>query len=380
MIELFEESCGDLGGYESDFLYLCSFFSFFHQRLKSPEWTFLGLRNALESSTYDNILRDVLRRCLGFAGRTIIGGNDESADLRLDRAISRLVEEKKLECSILFKPEKIPDLTNGFLSLPTDARLRIIRLILIAAVGASALSVANEKSPGAVIGMDSQGLRYFLLKDSNLEIGCWKESSASMNVELVATSTEALTSIYLSLRSTVIHPVRSKTECIYCNKKASQNTVTCSGCEFGVCHYSCLPESELDGLPWVCSSSCRQSHLSRMLQSFVEEIEPLQKAATRKRRRLAGELHALQIGSGNFEVDPSSRRASRARATGTVDYSFRDYDKFISHAIRKSEKKSDLTSSEEEGRSRRPVSRVMTREERMALRARDVNPDIFPDS
>jgi hypothetical protein len=117
-----------------------------------------------------------------------------------------------------------------------------------------------------------------------------------------------------------------------------------------------------------------------MLQSFVEEIEPLQKAATRKRRRLAGELHALQIGSGNFEVDPSSRRASRARATGTVDYSFRDYDKFISHAIRKSEKKSDLTSSEEEGRSRRPVSRVMTREERMALRARDVNPDIFPDS
>lgn len=380
MIELFEECCGNLGGYESDFLYLCSFVSFFNSRLKCPDWTFVGLRNALESPTHHPILREVLRKSLVLAGRSIIGGSEDAGDSRLDRAIARLVDEKEFERSILFSNGIIPDMTQGFLSLSAEMRLRVVRLVLLTAVSSNSLTVSGEEViTDSMIGIDENGWRYFLLKDSNLEVGCWKESSSHGNVELLGTSLDAIAAFASTLRSAVIFPQRSKSECIYCSKRASDNPVVCSACMVGTCHYSCLPSDELNGLPWTCSRFCRQSHLAQYLLNFVEDLEPLQKAAQRKRRRLAGELHALQMGSGSLDQDPSSRRHSRVRTKGTVDYSFRDYDKSISHAIRRSERKPDYTSSEEEPRSR-PLTRILSRDERMALRLKHTAQEPFPSS
>lgn len=69
----FKEYCGTLGGYEADFLYLCWFITSFAEALKSPQWTFVGLRTALESDQHDPILRDIMRRCFVLSGRNIIG-------------------------------------------------------------------------------------------------------------------------------------------------------------------------------------------------------------------------------------------------------------------------------------------------------------------
>jgi len=137
-----------------------------------------------------------------------------------------------------------------------------------------------------------------------------------------------------------------------------------------MCHYECLPAEELIGIPWCCSNACHQLALASILQGFVAEIEPLQKAAARKKRRLASEMSSLQITARDYGESSSRRVSTRGgRVTSGHDYSFRDYDRAISDAIRKSERKSaDAYSSEEEIASHREVSRNLSREERMAMR------------
>jgi hypothetical protein len=140
-----------------------------------------------------------------------------------------------------------------------------------------------------------------------------------------------------------------------------------------------MPDSELIGLPWSCSGQCRQSKLANDIALFVAEIEPIQKAAARKKRRLASELSSLQINSRDFDDAPSSsRRVSTrgGRSASSFDYSFREFDRAISDAIRKSERKSaDAESSEEE--PRQLSSRTLSREERMALRNRRFDDEKF---
>ena len=368
MIEKFRELCGDLGGYESDFLYICSFITAFDAPLKSPTWSFVGLRTAFNMPSHDHVLRDIMRRCFVLAGRNIIGGIDDSQDSRMDRAITRLLADREFDASILFPYDTIPDLTNGFLSLSTDTRVRLVRFIMQSVFSAPHVILSGVTNPSiALVGIDAGGHRYYLLKDSTLEVGCWREVANSGAVELIATSTDIMSSMAASLKADLVHPERSKGMCTYCRKKISEEVVTCHGCEYGSCHYKCLPSAELNGIPWSCSSACRQSYLANTIQMFVDEIEPQQKAAMRKRRRLAGEIHSLQIHSNDFKTDNSRRSTRGGRATGAVDYSFRDYDKFISHAIKRSERRADYASSEEETYIE-PVAKVMSREERMALR------------
>ena len=100
----------------------------------------------------------------------------------------------------------------------------------------------------------------------------------------------------------------------------------------------------------------------------MDEVEPLQKAAMRKKRRLQSEIKSLQFSDGLAEVSGSSRRLSRGRTSTGVDYSFRDYDRFMNAAIRKSEQKTDFDSSEED--IPKPSTTNLSREERMALRER----------
>lgn len=368
MIEKLYELVGDSGGYEGDFLYIASFISTFSAPLKAPQWTFVGLRSAFESRMYDSMLRDIMRRCFVLGGRTIIGGVDDVQDSKMDRALARLLVDKDTEASFLFKPDSSPDMSPGFLGLPVEQRTRLVRFLMQSVFDTPSSSfTATENPQTPVVGLDAEGRRYFLLVDTSLEVGCWRETPLDGRIELVATSTDIIGTLGGSLRNAIVLPDRSKSICIYCRKKVNDSSVTCLGCQVGVCHYKCLPAAELSGYPWCCSGDCKQFCLAEALHRFVEDIEPQQKAAMRKRRRLNGELNALHINAPNFEVDSSSRRSTRGRSTGTVDYSFRDYDKLMSDAIRKSERKLEYASSEEEAV---PQARPMSREERMALRDR----------
>ena len=223
-----------------------------------------------------------------------------------------------------------------------------------------------EEMVNPVVGVDADGLRYFLLKDTSLEVGCWREASASAVCELIATSTDTIRAVATQLRSTLSLPDRSKNICVYCRKRVSHPSLNCTACDIGCCHYACLPAAELTNLPWNCSPSCHQLKLANLLQTFVDDIEPQQKAAMRKRRRLQGEISSLRVQDGDVNLDSSSRRTSRGRSATGVDYSFRDYDRLMNEAIRKSERGAEISASEEE--IVRHNSRVLSREERMALR------------
>ena len=368
MLEKFRDLVGDLGGYESDFLYMVSFISSFERQLKTPAWTFMSLRKALDSSKHDPLLRDIMRRCFALAGRPIIGGIDDPTDPRLDKAIVKLLADRSDEASLLF-PGGTPDLTYGFLSMSVDSRARIIRFLMESVFESSSSSVASQPPEVThLLGMDEEYRRYFLLKDSTLEVGCWRELTSSGLVELIATTTDGISNISVSLRKSVSVPDRARNMCTFCRKRVTEPSIACVGCSGGCCHYKCLPSDQLNGLQWACSNSCYQSHLATSLQTFVAEIEPLQKAEMRKRRRLQGELNSLRISGAGFEDSTADRRTTRGRSVSGVDYSFRDYDRLMREAIRKSEKKSDYTSSEEEAPLQRP--RNMTREERMAMRER----------
>jgi hypothetical protein len=366
MLEKLKELVGDLGGYESDFLFIASMVSAFPEQLKLPSWTFVGLRSALDSYGVDPALRDLVRRCFGMNGRPIIGGSDEQADSRIDKAIMKLLAEREMEASFMF-PQGLPDLSQGFLALPLEVKTRLIRFLMQGVFDSPPASFIVGGLPASpLIGMDAESHRYFLLKDSSLEVGLWRELSESGLVQLIATNTDAITTIVQSLRKAVSLPDRTRTTCVYCRKKVSSQPVVCVGCEIGSCHYSCLPARELTGCLWACSPDCHQMGLANALQTFVEEVEPLQKAEMRKRRRLQGELNSLRISSSGVEGDSSSRRTTRGRPTSSVDYSFRDYDRLMKDAIKKSERGMYYTSSEEEAPEvqRRPMSR----DQRMALR------------
>ena len=369
--------CGDLGGYEADFLYICSFLSAYDGPMKSPDWTFVGLRSALESSKYDVTLKNIMRRCFVLASRNIIGGVDDENDSRMDRAIVRLIADRPLEASILLHGSSLPDLESvGFLSLNFEQRARIVRFIMQSTFESPHMVLQGaDVSSTLVVGADSEGWRYFLVKDKSLEIGCWKEIDNHGSVELIATSTDALITASNALRASSTLPDRTRDFCVYCRKKVPSNVDSqlCAGCAVGACHSKCLPSKEIDGLSWCCSSDCKQVALANYLRDFANEIEPQQKAAARKKRRIASELSSLQISAKDYGVSETRRRASTTtrggRISSSVDYSFRDYDRAISDAIRKSERKSasEPYSSEEDVSYKQP-SRSLSRDERMALR------------
>lgn len=368
MLDKFRELCGDCGGYEGDFMFVCAFISNMEPQLKSPQWTFIGLRTAFNLPVHDTTLRDIMRRCFVLSGRNIIGGVDDANDSRMDRAISRLLSDRELEASILFCEDSLPDMSAGFLSLSTDTRLRVVRFIMQSVFETPHFSINNtDHLRNAHAGTDADGNRYYVLHDTSLEVGCWKESQGTYQVELVATSTDDIALLATRLKSGVYLPDRSRNACVYCRKKTSESDIQCMGCGECPCHFKCMPASELDGLQWVCSADCRQVHLSNFLAAFVAEIEPQQKAVMRKRRRLAGEIHALQINSKDYQTETLRRSSRERRAVIQPDYSFRDYEKSMSQAIRRSERKSDYASSQEEA-IHVPSSRPLTREERMALR------------
>jgi hypothetical protein len=366
ILEKFTAMVGDLGGYESDFLYIASFVSTFETSLKVPSWTFVDLRAGLEPYSKGQIMKDIIRRCFGLAGRPIIAASGEIDTSRVDKGFARLLSERVVEARILF-PNGPPDLSSGINPLPIETRTRLVRFLCQSVFESPSSSMAGSSSSiYPVAGIDAQGLRYFLLKDTSLEIGCWRELSRMGPVELVATSTDSISGMVAKLRIDLATPSRSKNICVYCRKRVADKPVICKGCETGTCHYACLPSNELNGLPWNCSVECYQLHLSKVLHEFVEEIEPMQKAAMRKRRRLQGELRSLQILEPNPELDRSTRRTSRGRATTGVDYSFKAYDRMVNDAIRKSERGDYVSSSEEE--IPRPNTRQLSREERMELR------------
>jgi len=369
--------CGDLGGYEADFLYMCTFLSAFEGPMKSPEWTFVGLRGALESNRYDATLKNIMRRCFVLASRNIIGGIDDENDSRMDRAIARLMSDRSLEASFLFGEANFPDLeSHGFLSLDYEQRARVVRFIMQSTFESPHLVLQGaDVSSSAIVGVDADGSRYFLVKDTSLEVGCWKDIDNHGSVELVATSTDTLITLSNSLRSGTTLPDRTKGTCVYCRKKVPSNvdSYLCAGCSVGACHTKCMPSEEFNGLHWCCSSDCKQFALAHHLRDFANEIEPQQKAAARKKRRIASELSSLQISAKDYGVSESRRRTSTTtrggRVLGSVDYSFRDYDRAISDAIRKCERKtaSEPYSSEEDTAAKES-SRSLSRDERMAMR------------
>jgi hypothetical protein len=369
-MEKFKQACADLGGYEADFLYMSAFVSCFLTQLKSPAWTFIGLRASLNISYHDSVLRDILRRCFTLAGRGIIGGIEDEVDSRLDRAIVRLLSDRELEASLLF-PHGV-DMSEGFLSLSTDMKARLVRFIMQTVFeNPTSLTRGSDDIGFPWVAEDSQGNRYFVIKDTTLEIGCWKQMPNHGQVELIAANTETLSVFLLKLRSGLDSPARSKHTCIYCKKRSADNaSITCRGCQIGCCHFRCMPPSELSGLPWSCSPTCRELHLIEYLDAFIKEIEPLQKAVMRKRRRLAGEISSLQISTKGFESERRERTSTRERrSSGHIDYSFKDFDRSISEAIKRSERRESAESDEELSPQVRPVSR----EERMALRHQRFN-------
>lgn len=367
-VESFREIVGDLGGYEADFLYIASFVAAFQSALKLPEWTFVDLRSGLEAPYQHPVIRDILRRCFGLAGRPLIMGNEGGDSSRIDKAFAKLLSDRSME-AVFYFPEGIPDVTQGFSFLPLDTRTRLTRFLIQNVFDSPSSSLqASLSEPSPIVGADAEGHRYFLLKDSSLEVGCWREVGRNGVIELLATSTDVITNLAAKLRGACNPPDRSKTVCVYCRKKMSGTPTICKACEKGCCHFSCLPANELTGLPWCCSDDCRQLRLAISLQEFVDEVEPLQKAAMRKRRRLQTEIRSLQMSDGKADIDTGSRRTSRGRNTSGFDYSFRDYDRLMTEAIRKSERKTDAYSSEED--IPRATTANLSREERMALRER----------
>jgi hypothetical protein len=311
--------CGDLGGYEADFLYICTYLASFDGPLKSPPWTFVGLRSALESVRYDTLLKTIMRRCFVLASRNIIGGVDDENDSRMDRAIQRLLIDRPIEAAILFQgaPPEIESV--GFLGLAYDQRARVVRFIMQATFETPSIVFQGSEVPiSPVVGYDATGSRYFLVKDSTLEVGCWKEVDQFGSVELIATSTDGLLTVSNTLRSSVTFPDRTKDMCVYCRKRAPAggDSELCSGCITGKCHMKCMPSSEFIGLPWCCTPACRQLALSNYLRDFANEIEPQQKAAARKKRRLASELSSLQISAKDYGTTESRRRSTTTRRGG----------------------------------------------------------------
>ena len=210
--------CGNLGGYEADFLYICAFLSAFESPLKSPAWTFVGLRAALESPRYDPVLKNIMRRCFVLASRNIIGGVDDENDSRMDRAIARLITDRPLEASILFQGRTFAEIESvGFLSLNYEDRARMVRFIMQATFETPHMILQNAEPTGtSLVGVDAEGSRYHLLKDTSLEVGCWKEVDKFGSVELIATTTDALLGVSNGLRSPVVFPDRTKNTCVYC--------------------------------------------------------------------------------------------------------------------------------------------------------------------
>ena len=377
IMEELKELCGDLGGYEADFLYICTYLASLEGPLKSPAWTFVGLRSALESPRYDSLLKNIMRRCFVLASRNIIGGVDDENDSRMDRAIHRLIMDRPIEASILFPGTILPELESvGFLGLSYNQRARVVRFIMQTSFESPNIALQGAEVSGSpIVGTDADGTRYFLVKDSTLEVGCWKEVDQFGSVELIATTTDGLLNVSNTLRSSSSYPGRTKDTCVYCRKRTQSGIESqlCAGCSVGKSHGKCVPSSELNGLPWCCTRECKQLALSNFLRDFANEIEPQQKAAARKKRRIASELSSLQISAKDYGTTDTRRRSTTTtrggRQSSSVDYSFRDYDKAISDAIRKSERKSmSETYSSEEDTAYKQASRSLSRDERMALR------------
>ena len=292
-------------------------------------------------------------------------------DSRMDRAISRLISDRQVEAECLFsRGEALDFVQSGFLSRSADERARTVRFIMQSVFESpQALLSAGFKLVDSLIGIDSQLRRYYLIQDTMLDIGCWREIEGSNVVELVATDTPMLSGLVASLKPNIPIPDWTKNVCTYCRKRIVSGTISllCGGCPTGTCHTSCVPDLEVYDKFWACSPACRDLSLILNFERFIEEIEPLQKAAMRKRRRLASEISALQVHSKFEQATGDSRRSSRGRVSGVVDYSFRDYDQAISNAIRKSEKKSDYY-SEEDSLYVQPATRQLSREDRMLMR------------
>ena len=276
-------------------------------------------------------------------------------DSRMDRAIARLVGDRELEASILF-PEKPDFATEGFLTHNTDMRARIVRFIMQNVFENPIPLVFSTES--LLVGIDSLDRKYYVLQDPGLDIGCWRQISPFGTMELVATDTTTLSSIELLLRTGMSElPDRTKNVCVYCRKKGT-DLITCIGCQVGAAHSFCF--TPIPHIAWACSDACKDLSLANRLGSFIAVIEPLQKAAMRKRRRMAHEISNL--GGGTSSVEGSKRVSRSGRVSGTVDYSFREFDEAISSAIRKSERNDIQLVFQPE------PSRTLSREERMALR------------
>ncbi len=387
IFDQFKEFCGNLGGYEADFMCICSYLVAFATPLKNPPWTFIGLRSALDSNHHDSVIRDVMRRCFVLAGRNIIGGMEDPTDNRMDRALARLMQDKEFEYSILLERSlgDLKDITETsfvFLSQNAEVRARVLRFLFQVTLDNVHSSMYQVVKPTtSVVGIDRDGFRYYFLSDSNLEIGCWKEIDSVGAVELIATTTEGLLTSLSALKAKLdmSEQLISKGACSYCRKRTGNTSdeVICDGCQVGTCHYRCIPANELLGFPWTCSGDCRESCALRKLSDLLDQIEPLQRAAMRKRRRLAAEIHSLEISSKDFTNTENVRTSRRGRHIQgqSVDYSFRDYDKAISDAIRKSERKSEHSVSDEEYiHYKEPSHRPMSRDERMALRSARIEP------
>jgi hypothetical protein len=364
LLDAFQRTVDCQSSYEGDFLYIASFIAAFETALRAKTWTFIELRSSLEAQSYTSFLRDALRRCLGLSGRTVIMGSDGLDASRLDRGLYKFLQEKSLESSLLLSHDT-PDLSKGLHSLDVESRTRIVRLVFQSALDSPNSSITSSGTQaGPLIGKDSTDCRYFLLKDCDLEVGCWKEEVPCGKICLIATTTHALCALVATLRSSRALPPQSVDTCVFCRKRLSGDVVSCKACSSGRCHFACLPPDQLVGIEWCCGDSCYQVNLASLIQAFVDEVEPLQKAAMRKRRRLQTEVRSLNI-SG---LDTGSGRGSRARGRTDIDYSFRNYDKLMQEAIRKSERGEDVSSSEEEPSRLGP--RNLSREQRMAERER----------
>jgi hypothetical protein len=387
ILEKFKEFCGSLGGYETDFMYVCSFLVAFAGPLKNPQWTFVGVRSSLEMQYHEPITRDVMRRCFVLAGRNIIGGMDDPLDGRMDRALARLMNDREFEYSLLLEStlgplDGITETSFSYLALPADNRVRVLRFLMqVTLDNPNSALYQSESPPTSLVGVDEDESRYFFIMDTSLEVGCWKEVDVFGSLELIATNVEALTAILSGMRSKLSEELQSISggTCGYCRKRSSGSSdeVVCTGCKKGSCHYRCVPALELQGFSWTCSKACAGMCLVTKLTSLVDEVEPLQRAAMRKRRRLAAEINSLQISTRDTQVSESTRTSKRGRvitSNSSVDYSFRDYDKAITDAIRKSERRSDNSLSDEETPHTREqlVYRPVSRDERMARRSRSV--------
>lgn len=270
----------------------------------------------------------------------------------------KLLSDREFEASILFPMGSVPDLTlGGFLTQSTEIRARLVRF-LMQNTFENPVSIPVVSLDSFLLGSDSLNHSYYVLKDTSLDVGCWRFIGGDF--ELVATDTAALMSIEIKLRSSMgLLPNRTAGVCCLCRKRVgSSNICICIGCKVGTAHKSCVLSD------WVtCSVECSDLALCNRILAYIEEIEPLQKAAMRKRRRMNHELSNLGL---TTQVS-GTRVSSRGRVSGNVDYSFREFDEAITHAIRKSEKKSNEYIPEYEKQDL-VSTKTLTRDERMALR------------